>query len=32
MQHFRVVFLPNKDMLEDAMTRLGRFLSHYKQG
>ncbi|MDY6982570.1 MAG: pyridoxal phosphate-dependent aminotransferase [Pseudomonadota bacterium] len=31
MQHFRVVFLPNKDMLEDAMNRLKRFLSHYRQ-
>ncbi len=31
MNHFRVVFLPRKDVLEDAMTRLGRFLSHYKQ-
>jgi alanine-synthesizing transaminase len=31
MQHFRVVFLPNKDMLEDALNRLKRFLSHYRQ-
>ncbi len=31
MHHFRIVFLPRKDVLEDAMTRLGRFLSHYKQ-
>jgi alanine-synthesizing transaminase len=31
MNHFRIVFLPSKDVLEDAMTRLGRFLSHYKQ-
>lgn len=32
MNHFRIVFLPSKDVLEDAMTRLGRFLSHYRQG
>jgi alanine-synthesizing transaminase len=31
MNHFRIVFLPSKDVLEDAMTRLGRFLSHYTQ-
>jgi alanine-synthesizing transaminase len=31
MNHFRIVFLPRKDVLEDAMTRLGRFLAHYKQ-
>ena len=30
-QHFRVVFLPHKEVLADAITRLGRFLSHYRQ-
>ncbi|KAA8984392.1 MULTISPECIES: pyridoxal phosphate-dependent aminotransferase [Gammaproteobacteria] len=30
-QHFRVVFLPRVDMLEDAIGRLGRFLEHYRQ-
>ena len=30
-QHFRVVFLPHKDVLADAITRLGRFLSTYRQ-
>lgn len=30
-QHLRVVFLPRKDALDDAMTRLGRFLSTYQQ-
>lgn len=29
-QHFRVVFLPRKDELEDAMTRLAHFLSTYQ--
>lgn len=29
--HFRIVFLPRTDVLADAMHRLGRFLSHYKQ-
>jgi alanine-synthesizing transaminase len=29
--HFRVVFLPVKDDLIDAMTRLGDFLSSYRQ-
>lgn len=29
--HFRIVFLPRTDMLADAMHRLERFLSHYKQ-
>lgn len=31
MNHFRIVFLPREDVLEEAMTRLGRFLSHYRQ-
>jgi len=30
--HFRIVFLPRTDMLADAMHRLERFLSHYRQG
>lgn len=30
-QHFRVVFLPHKDVLADAIHRLGRFLSTYRQ-
>jgi alanine-synthesizing transaminase len=30
-QHFRVVFLPHKEVLADAITRLGRFLSTYQQ-
>lgn len=30
-QHFRVVFLPHKEVLADAITRLGRFLLHYRQ-
>ena len=29
--HFRIVFLPEKDMLQDAMIRLGKFLESYKQ-
>jgi alanine-synthesizing transaminase len=31
VNHFRVVFLPRTDVLEDAMTRLKRFLATYKQ-
>ncbi len=31
-QHFRVVFLPHKEVLADAITRLERFLSTYRQG
>jgi alanine-synthesizing transaminase len=31
MNHFRIVFLPRTDMLADAMQRLERFLTHYKQ-
>jgi alanine-synthesizing transaminase len=30
--HFRIVFLPDKDTLTDAMGRLGSFLEHYQQG
>ena len=30
-QHLRVVFLPRVEVLEDAIGRLGRFLSHYSQ-
>jgi alanine-synthesizing transaminase len=29
--HFRVVYLPDKDTLSDAMDKLGRFLSTYRQ-
>ena len=29
--HFRVVFLPQLDMLEESITRLARFLSTYRQ-
>ena len=29
--HFRVVYLPRVEVLEDAMTKLGDFLSYYKQ-
>jgi alanine-synthesizing transaminase len=29
--HFRIVFLPGKDVLQDAMQRLAFFLDHYKQ-
>jgi len=29
--HFRIVFLPREDALEDAITRLGSFLSGYSQ-
>ncbi|MDR0784464.1 MAG: pyridoxal phosphate-dependent aminotransferase [Treponema sp.] len=29
--HFRIVFLPDKETLTDAMHRLGNFLAHYKQ-
>ena len=29
--HFRVVFLPNVDDLRDALTRLTRFLEHYRK-
>jgi len=30
--HFRIVFLPDKDMLTDAMLRLALFLDSYRQG
>lgn len=30
-QHVRVVFLPHKDILTDAIGRFGRFLAHYRQ-
>jgi alanine-synthesizing transaminase len=29
--HFRIVFLPDKDTLADAMRRLALFLEHYRQ-
>jgi alanine-synthesizing transaminase len=29
--HFRIVFLPDKDMLTEAMRKLGNFLAHYRQ-
>jgi len=29
--HFRIVFLPEKDTLGDALRRLGLFLSGYRQ-
>jgi alanine-synthesizing transaminase len=29
--HFRIVFLPDKETLSDAMRRLGRFLETYRQ-
>jgi len=29
--HFRIVFLPEIDVLEEAVGRLGRFLQHYRQ-
>ncbi|GHU23654.1 aminotransferase AlaT [Spirochaetia bacterium] len=29
--HFRIVFLPDKEMLADAINRLGSFLEHYRQ-
>ncbi len=30
-QHFRIVFLPDKDLLTEAITRLEDFLSEYRQ-
>ncbi len=30
-QHFRLVFLPHVDDLEEAVGRIGRFLGHYRQ-
>ena len=29
--HFRVVFLPRADELEDALDRFGNFIEHYTQ-
>jgi alanine-synthesizing transaminase len=29
--HFRIVFLPDKETLTDAINRMGRFLEHYRQ-
>jgi alanine-synthesizing transaminase len=29
--HFRIIFLPDKDTLKDAMTRLAAFLGSYRQ-
>ena len=29
--HFRIVFLPDKNTLADAMRRLGAFMEHYRQ-
>jgi len=29
--HFRIVFLPDKETLSDAIRRLARFLEHYRQ-
>jgi len=31
MQHFRVVFLPNSDDLQEAIGRIARFLGHYRK-
>lgn len=30
--HFRVVFLPPRELLEDAMDRMTQFFDHYQQG
>jgi alanine-synthesizing transaminase len=30
--HFRVVFLPPLELLDDAMGRMTRFFDHYQQG
>ncbi len=30
-QHFRIVFLPREDVLEDAIKKLAHFLEHYSQ-
>jgi alanine-synthesizing transaminase len=30
-QHFRIVFLPEPRLLEDAISRIGTFLKTYKQ-
>ena len=29
--HFRLVFLPNEDILREAIMRLGRFLKRYRE-
>jgi alanine-synthesizing transaminase len=29
--HFRIVFLPDKEILAEAIKRLGDFLAHYTQ-
>jgi alanine-synthesizing transaminase len=29
--HFRIVFLPDKDTLTDVLQRLAGFLEHYRQ-
>jgi alanine-synthesizing transaminase len=29
--HFRMVFLPNADDMHEAMTRIERFLHHYRK-
>jgi alanine-synthesizing transaminase len=29
--HFRIVFLPDKDTIAEAMRRLGKFLETYRQ-
>ncbi|MBA4178744.1 MAG: aminotransferase, partial [Leptothrix sp. (in: Bacteria)] len=29
--HFRLVFLPNSDDLTEAITRIDRFLAHYRK-
>ena len=31
VDHFRLVFLPPREVLNDAMNRLERFFSHYTQ-
>jgi alanine-synthesizing transaminase len=30
--HFRIVFLPDKETLAEAIKRLAKFLEHYRQG
>jgi alanine-synthesizing transaminase len=29
--HFRIVFLPHEDVLQEAISRLARFLERYRQ-
>lgn len=31
VDHFRLVFLPPKEILSDALERMSRFFSHYRQ-